>query len=80
MDMPDALAAEAAGTVDVMAGKTPQTLRKPCYETRVAAATEAPLEVPEEPEAAEEKPKATTSRRGPAKRRQYRRTDMKAEN
>jgi len=92
MDGDDAKQAEAEGKVDIMAGKTPQSLRKPCYETRVVTATPEPEPVaadrPEEepPLNAEEeetpKPKTTkkTMPRPGAPRRKYRRTDMKAEN
>ncbi len=90
MDWDDAMAAERTGLVDIMMGKTPQSLRKPIYETRVATAAPDPEPEPEpEPEppatpAAEEgdpvtpkTPKKVVPSRAP--RRKYRRTDMKAE-
>ncbi len=87
MDWDDAVAAEQEGLVDIMAGKTPQSLRKPVYETRVVAATPEPE--PEPPAAVdaeeEDPPKPKTTKKtmpppGSPARRKYRRTDMKAEN
>ncbi len=87
MDMVDALSAEKAGAVDVMAGKTPQTLRTPQYQTRVMSAepppapppAPAPEPEPKVEEEPEEPPKATPRRKTTAKKRTtYRRTDQSA--
>ncbi len=85
MSAEDARKAEDEGKVDIMVGKTPQTLRKPCYETRVtkpAFVIESEPEPDAEPQATPEpppvaKPKPRPARSGP--KRQYRRTDLKAE-
>lgn len=88
MDMTEALEAEKAGAVDIMAGKTPQTLRTPQYQTRVMSAEPPPAPKapspppPQEPEPepepdSEESPKAAPRRKTTAKKRPvYRRTDQ----
>ncbi len=85
MDWDDAIAAEQEGLVDIMVGKTPQSLRKPVYETRVATAAPDPEPAPPATPVAEEEeplkpkaPKKVMPRPG-SPRRKYRRTDMKAE-
>lgn len=91
MQVDEARAAEKADQVDVMAGKTPQSLRTPQYQTRVAAVEAAPSEPPtppgseiappDQPHATqeEEPAQAPQAKRAPPKKRSYRRRDTQAE-
>lgn len=85
MDYDDAVVAEKKGYADIMAGKTPQSLRAPSYDTKVVeAADPAPVgeddanRVLDEEDEAPVKPPPSRRKTNP-KRRQYQRRDMKAE-
>lgn len=79
LDWDDAVQAEKDGKVDIMAGKTPQSLRAPVYETRQVKARPiaAPPEVEADPDWLEETAEAKPAKK-PTPRRQVGRTRKKA--
>ncbi len=91
MEYDDAIEAQTAGRVDLMAGKSPADLRSPQYQTRVSGPKDPPprraepaVKVAEVEETKDDEPPTTPDKvsipaRKPAKTARYKRRDVQAE-